>query len=124
MSTKTITNNGVQKDAPKITTEPKFTLPVIPLKKSVDELPSLEDRFFKLDSLYALREKHEALKESLDKLNKFNLSSEGRSEAISFRDEKGNTFTTYNPEVLKKVVDWLKEDLTRKIKDVDNSIRF
>ena len=93
-------------------------------QEEVNELPPLEDRFYKLDELFSLRDRHEKLKDSFDKLNKFKLSAEGRSDSITLKDDKGNLFTTHNLDVVKKMVDMLKEDLTTKIKEVDSQIRF
>lgn len=92
--------------------------------EKTEKAPSLEDRFYKMDTLFALRERYEKLKETLDKLNKFKLSTEGRSDSIAIRDDKGNTFSTSNPDVVTKMVEWLKEDLTKKIKEVDSQIKF
>ena len=101
---------------------------VIPIKKEQEteseKFPSLEDRFYKMDTLFSLRERYDKLKETLDKLNKFKLSTDGRNDNIILRDDKSNTFSTSNPEVIAKLVEWLKEDLTKKIKDVDSQIKF
>ncbi len=100
----------------------------LPAPKKVEtteeNLPSLEDRFYKMDTLFSLRERYEKLKDTLDKLNKFKLSTDERSDNIILRDDKGNTFSTSNPAVIAKAVDWLKEDLTAKIKNVDSQIKF
>jgi hypothetical protein len=132
MSTKVAPTNGTLKNAPNADTKPQATetkpmLPpitgsVIPIVNPKNELPPLDERFERMDMLFSLRDKYDKLKESLDKLNKFRLAADGRSEQITLKDSDGNTFATHNPEVLAKVIEWLKEDLTKKIKDVDNRI--
>src|SRR5438046_2235505 len=78
---------------------PKPEIPkIVPLPKPELKTPSLEDRFFKMDILISKREKWEKIKDSLDKLNKFKLSTDGRSDNITLKDGSGNTFSTYNAE--------------------------
>ena len=84
---------------------------------------SIDDIFFKMDKMYSLRDRREKLKDSLDKLMKFKLSSDSRTDNIILSDKNGSTFTTFNPEVITKTIDWLKEDLTKKIEEVENQIR-
>ena len=84
---------------------------------------SIDDIFYKMDMLYSLRDKREKLKDSLDKLTKFKLSSDSRTDNIILSDKNGSTFSTFNPEVIAKTIDWLKEDLTKKIEEVENQIR-
>ncbi len=138
MTTKVAPTNGTHKDVakqdkptllngvkPNVDVKTETPVVKLPTKETAPEKPaltSLEDRFYKLDTLFALRDKHEKLKDSLDKLNKFKLSSDGRSDNIVLLDDKGNKFTTSNPDVLAKVVAWLKDDLTQKIKEVDTQI--
>lgn len=84
---------------------------------------SIDDIFYKMDMLYSLRDKREKLKDSLDKLTKFKLSSDSRTDNVILSDKNGSTFSTFNPEVIAKTIDWLKEDLTKKIEEVEKEIR-
>jgi hypothetical protein len=102
---------------------PKQELPsIVPLPKQ--DFSPIEDRFLKLDVLFSKREKWERIKDSLDKLNKFKLSTDGRSDNITLKDGAGNSFSTYNAEVLSTVVDLLKVDLTKKLADVEQEINL
>lgn len=80
------------------------------------QLAPLEDRFLKMDELYAHRTKWERLKDTQEKLSKFKLSTDGRADNITLSDGKGCTFSTYNAEVFNKVVEMLKEDVAAKLK--------
>ena len=119
-STPTISNtngNGVKKE--EVKNQPTTAnLPVLIPEKKQSAVPSIEDKFLKMDVLFSHREKYEKLKESLDKLNKFKLSTDGRNDNIILKDANNVTFSTYNPVVIAKVTDWLKEDLTKQIADV------
>ena len=127
----TKTNN-----APEIKTEVvkapdlKAEIPtIIPVKKEEVKTPdvktaSIEDRFYKMDMLISYREKWEKIKDSLEKVNKFKLTTDGRSDSITFKDGAGNSFTTFSPEVLGKVINWLKEDLSSKLQAVENEIKL
>jgi hypothetical protein len=105
--------NGKKEELPSITPIPKTEL-----------RPSIEDRFLKMDVLFSKREKWEKIKDSLDKLNKFKLSTDGRTDNIIFKDAVGTTFSTYNPDVITKVVDMLKEDLSKKLSEVEQEINL
>ena len=127
------TTNGKQvstvselKPQPKEETKPnlKAELPAIIPSKKEEQKASIEDRFLKMDVLFSKREKWEKIKDSLDKLNKFKLSTDGRTDNIIFKDSAGVTFSTYNPDVITKVVDMLKEDLTKKLAEVEGEINL
>lgn len=101
--------------------------PVIPITLPDQKEPpknSIEDKFYKMDILFSHREKWEKLKESLDKVNKFKLTTDGRSDSITFKDSAGSQFTTFSPDVLSKVITWLKEDLTAKLQEVETQINL
>lgn len=102
---------------------PKAEPPSItPLPKPDLKAPSIEDKFYKMDTLFSLRDKHEKITESLDKLNRFNLSSDGRSDNITFTDSAKNSFTTHSPEVLKKTIEALKVDCKEKLAAIEKEI--
>ena len=104
---------------------PKAEIPaIIPLPRKEPVTSSIEDRFFKMDLLFSHREKWEIIKESLDKVNKFKLTTDGRSDSITFKDGASNSFTTFSPEVLSKVITWLKDDLSKKLSDVEAEINL
>jgi hypothetical protein len=113
------------KDNPTTTADqPKADVIPITLAKSEPAKNSIEDRFYRMDILFSHREKWEKIKESLDKVNKFKLTTDGRSDSISFKDSSGNSFTTYSPDVLSKVIAMLKEDLSAKLQEVENQINL
>lgn len=111
------------KDNQPQTEQPKTD--VIPITLAVKTEPaknSIEDRFYRMDILFSHREKWEKIKESLDKVNKFKLTTDGRSDSITFKDSSGNSFTTFSPDVLSKVIAMLKEDLSVKLHEVESQI--
>ena len=95
-----------------------------PAKKDDVKISSLEDKFLRISQLNTLQEKWEKIKESITKLNEFDLKTDGRKESISFSDGSGNKFETFNSAVLRKTIDWLKEDLNIKLKEVEAHITF
>ena len=132
MSTQNKPTNGAAKNEVANTTLPatekKQELSQLHVSAPVIQEPekptlSIDDIFYKMDMLYSLRDKREKLKDSLDKLTKFKLSSDSRTDNIILSDKNGSTFSTFNPEVIGKTIDWLKEDLTKKIEEVEAQIR-
>lgn len=105
---------------------PAEKLPLIVNPKTEDvskpSTSTLEEKFYKMDVLFSHREKWEKLKESADKLNKFKLATDGRTDHIVLKDAAGVTFSTYSPDVFSKVLNWLKEDLSEKLKEVESQI--
>lgn len=102
--------------------ETTVTVSKLPIKE--EKIPSLEDKFYKLDVLQAHREKWQELKECQDKLNKFNLTYTGRTDNVTFKDSNGISFSTHNPEVVAKTIAWLKEDTAKRLAEVENLISF
>jgi hypothetical protein len=99
-------------------------LPVKQEPAKEEKIPSLEDKFYKLDVLQAHREKWQELKECQDKLNKFNLTYTGRTDNVTFKDSNGISFSTHNPEVVAKTIAWLKEDTAKRLAEVETLISF
>ena len=127
--------NGTAKDNGKVVANTQMATPpkpelsniVIPIGKTIDEpkkeLP-IADRFLKLDELHAIRLRWDKLKDTLDKLNKFKLSTDSKADNIILSDGRGNQFSTYNPEVVAKVIELLKEDVTKRLSETEASIIF
>ncbi len=109
--------------APGTDTKPELSKLQVSAPPEPKKETSIADIFFKMDKMYSLRDKREKLKDSLDKLLKFKLSSDSRTDNIILSDKNNSTFTTYNPEVITKTIEWLKEDLTAKIEQVEKEIR-
>lgn len=79
----------------------------------------LEDRLHRLNILFDLQKKYNALQASLQKLTVFKLSHESESAVLRFRDDEHNEFSTGNTEVMSEFLDFLKETIKRKIKELE-----
>jgi hypothetical protein len=92
--------------------------------KDLPELPPVEDRILKVNQLFSLVEKHEALLETKKKLSTFKLSTDGNRDTLRILDSKGNDFQTSNTAVIADVMEVLKKSIDAKIAEVENQIRF
>ena len=99
-----------------------FKLPLITPERQPKKPLPLEDVFYRLDLLFSLRDKHDKLRETQQKLEKFVISSDGRGNSIKLTDAAGETFHTSNEDVFKKITDWLKEDIAKKLETVGSQI--
>ena len=117
-------NNG-KDQKPVATTVKVEPLPLKPEQPKEEKKGiSLEDRFYKLDQLQSLREKWEEHKDCMDKLNKFKLTYTGRTDNVTFKDANGVTFTTHNPEVVARMIEWLKDDTAKRLQEIEKQIEL
>lgn len=80
---------------------------------------SLEDRLHRLNVLFDLQKKYNALQASLQKLSVFKLTHDSETSVLRFRDDDHNEFSTGNAEVMAEFLDFLKETIKRKIKAIE-----
>ncbi len=85
---------------------------------------TLDQKIEKVENLKILIEKREKLEESRKKLSSFVVGSNQFSEKIVLSDDRGNTFTTSNSEVFKKVVATINETLVTKVSEIEKQIEF
>lgn len=123
VSAATKTNSAVKTETSPKTEAIKTQPPVIKIDAS-NSLNSLDEKFLKLDTLFALQEKYIKLDAAIKKLRKFKIGNSGDFNNITLRDDEGERFDTGNPTVIKKVIDWLLEDLTQKLQDTAAKINF
>ncbi len=97
-------------------------------RNTVTNLPkkelTLDQKIEKVENLKILIEKREKLEESRKKLSSFVVGSNQFSEKIVLSDDRGNTFTTSNSEVFKKVVSTINETLITKVSEIEKQIEF
>ena len=93
-------------------------------EKPTTDLPPLEDRILRVNQLFSLVEKLEALQDTKRKLDSFKLSSEGSRDVLRIQDGRGNEFQTSNSAAIADVIETLKKSLAQKIKEVENQIAF
>lgn len=107
----------------KVTSAPAEEAKVSAIIKSISQdketFLSLEDRLHRLNVLFDLQKKYNALQASLQKLTVFKLSHESETAVLRFRDDEHNEFSTGNTEVMSEFLDFLKGTIKRKIKEIE-----
>lgn len=88
-----------------------------------DVLP-LEDRLHRLNQLFHLQQKYNKLQESLQKLSEFEISKDGERCSLRIQDEHRNDFTTYHPEVVQDVTEFIKVRIKAKIKELEPQLKW
>jgi hypothetical protein len=120
--------NGTKKDvseAPKLTVAVSPVKPIeTPGKKDVQEIAPLEDRLHRLNQLFNLQTKYNKYTESLQKLNDFEIKKDGERSSISISDDSRNNFSTYHPEIVQEVVEFLKVNIKQRIKAIEPQLRW
>lgn len=103
-------------------------LPSVPLlispKKEDEKVPSLEDRLHRLNQLFNLQSQYNKLQESLQKLNEFEIKKDGERSRISISDDSRNDFTTYHPEIIQDVVNFLSIRIRERIKILEPQLKW
>lgn len=116
--------------APKIEAAPvakaEKALPVIqPAPRATNsQILSFEDRMHKLNLLFAKQQKYSKLQSSLLKLNEFEVAKDGERSRLSISDDSRNDFSTYNPEIVQEVVDFLKIKIQERLKQLEPEINW
>ncbi|MBN8833760.1 MAG: hypothetical protein BGO53_08905 [Sphingobacteriales bacterium 39-19] len=84
---------------------------------------NFEERLHKLNKLFELQSKHSKLTQSDKKLSEFSIES-GEGTELNIEDADGNEFTTKNPEIIQDVLQFLKEKIADKRKQLEELIRW
>lgn len=124
--TKTPATNGAAKATPEPAKLTVATTVVKPVKKddADQDLPSLEDRLHRLNVLFGLQTKYNKYTESLHKLGEFEIKKDGERSFIRISDDSRNDFSTYHPEIVQEVVDFLKLRIKARIKDLEPLLKW
>ena len=124
---KTITpTNGKAEPAKEITQTAKVT-PIttqVSSKSPSTDLPPLEDRLHRLNQLFDLQRKYSKLQDSLQKLNEFEIKKDGERSRITIADDSRNDFTTYQPEIVNEVVEFIKVKIKDRIKAIEPLLKW
>lgn len=99
-------------------------VPVQTPKEEADKLPPLDERLHRLNQLFNLQEKYNRLQTSLIKLNEFEIKKDGERSRLSLADDSRNEFSTYNPEIITEVVDFLKKRIKEKTKSIEPLLKW
>lgn len=102
-----------------VDTPAKNPKPELKVIGAPSNLPPLEERLHKLNQLFHLQTKYNKLQDSLTKLSEFEIKKDGERSRISISDDNRNDFSTYNPEIIQEVTDFLKERIKLKIKAIE-----
>lgn len=126
ISTKVPATNGTAKPTPEAAKLTVATTVVKPVKKNDDDLdlPPLEDRLHRLNVLFGLQTKYNKYTESLHKLGEFEIKKDGERSAIRISDDSRNDFSTYHPEIVQEVVDFLKLRIKARIKEIEPLLKW
>ena len=119
-------SNGVKTTPPsndltKVTAEVKSLKKIEP--EPQDLLP-LEDRLHRLNQLFHLQVKYNKYTESLQKLAEFEIKKDGERSSIRISDDSRNDFSTYHPEIVQEVVDFLKVRIKERIKAIEPLLKW
>ena len=123
----TTQKNGNQAVAttPKETGKVNTTLSVVVKKdeKEVSKVAPLDERLQRLDQLFVIQTKYQRLKASLTKLDELKLKKGGEENLSITISEKNSGryegFETSNPLVVPEVIDFVKETIKKKIKEIE-----
>jgi len=117
---KAISQNGQDKTATPgakiLTVAPKETP-----KKEKEELKPLEDRLHRLNELFALQTKYNRLQQSKANLSEFTLKSDAENVTLELSDynNRGKSFSTKNPIVIKEVLEFVISTIDKKMKEIE-----
>jgi len=118
-------SNGV-KTAP--VAEPVKPLTVVKDKPTKTELTAdlqpLDERLHRLNQLFNLQTKYNKYTDSLQKLNEFEIKKDGERSSIRISDDSRNDFSTYHPEIVQEVVDFLKVRIKERIKSLEPQLKW
>lgn len=92
--------------------------------KNPDDLPPLDERLHRLNQLFNIQTKYNKYTESLHKLNEFEIKKDGERSSIRIADDSRNDFSTYHPEIVQEVVDFLKVRIKEKIKAIEPQLKW
>jgi hypothetical protein len=96
---------------------------IIP-KKEGEKLLPLEDRLHRLNQLFTLQVQYNKLQESLQKLNDFEIKKDGERSRLAIQDDSRNEFSTYHPEIVQDVVNFLAIRIKEKIKNLEPQLKW
>ena len=102
---------------------PALALTILP-KKENESLPPLEERIHRLNQLFNLQGHYNKLQDSLQKLNDFEIKKDGERSRISICDDSRNDFTTYHPEIVQDVVNFLSIRIRERIKILEPQLKW
>lgn len=83
------------------------------------QTPPLEDRLHRLNELFHLQSNYNKLQESLQKLSSFEIKKDGERSRLVISDDSRNDFSTYHPEIIQEMTDYLKKRIQEKIKAIE-----
>lgn len=92
--------------------------------EATEKSQSLDERLHRLNQLFDLQSKYNRLQDSLQKLNEFEIKKDGERSRLSLADDNRNDFSTYNPEIIKEVTDFLKLRIKDKIKAIEPLLKW
>lgn len=83
---------------------------------------SVQDRIARNEQLNSLVSKHNAYKETQQKVESFAIGSDEHSQSLQFKDSKGNIFTTAHPAILKPVLALVREQVKLQVGVIEAEI--
>lgn len=90
--------------------------------KSKTQVLTVADRIARTEQLNSLVDKHQAYKETQQKIENFAIGSDEHSQSLQFKDSKGNTFTTAHPAILKPVLALVREQVRHQVGVIESEI--
>lgn len=126
MSTKT---NGVatpnQSATANSKADTKTTAPVVAIEnKSKSDVPPLDDRLLRLGQLFDLHKKFTVLQNTLQKLKEFEFKKDDETCSLTIRDDRRIEFTTYHNGIIEEVVEFVKERIQHRVKELEPKLNW
>lgn len=93
-------------------------------KPEIKKFLSVEDKIQKIKELNILTERRQNLIVSKNTLSEFALGTTTEAQKLELIDSNNRKFNIQNTEAIKGVIDYLKNFLSDKVKEVENQINF
>jgi uncharacterized protein YycO len=116
--TKVIEKNGTSTK----TAETTNLVPVKRFNEEIGKAVSVTDRLENVIQLQMLGRKYEKIKESKTKLDRFLIGSDEANQFLELKDKNGVSFVTSNANVLKQVVDVIKNAVNEQQSQLETEI--
>lgn len=119
-----IKTNGATVEVEKVTT-PVVQIPSVAKSAETKGQP-LDERLHRLNQLFELQTKYNRLQSSKQNLAEFKLKKDSETITLTLSDynSRGNDFTTKNPAVIKDLLEFLKDAINSKIKEIEALLKW